>query len=179
MKRLRLSTSQLSRMISEVVKIAESDVIDFMAARRQKDIKQAQQSSQRSAGLHTSPNLMFVVRFGNRPAEMMRSWLRKEVERVPKPMGDLWKLGAASHGGSTAAITMSEEPGSLNLGFRVEPREAGWELPSSTERNARGDVLGWLEGIVGEMGDVEPLPDSKASSADAARRLQRILDGDY
>ncbi len=177
-RRIRVSATQLSRMISETVRLAESDVVDFMAARRQKDIRQAQQPAQRSAGLRASLNLRFVVRFGDRPAEMMRNWLRKEVENATKPMGDLWKLGAASHGGSTVVITMGDEPGSLKLGLSIEPREAGWDLPSSAEREAQEEIFSWLQGIVGETGTIEQLPTMKTSSADAAQRLQQILDRD-
>ena len=173
--RIRIRASRLSRIIFEAVRLNESDVIDFMSARRQKDIKQARQPAQRAHGFRTSSNLRFVIRFDGRPAEMMRSWLLRKMENTPEPIGDLWRLGTASHSGSTAAITLSDEMDSLKLAFVIEPREEGWGLPSSAENQAQEDVHDWLEKIVGGMGSVELLSTSKISNTDAAWRLQQIL----
>ena len=177
MKRLRLSTSQLSRMISEVAKIAESDVIDFMSARRRKDIEKAQQPLQRAPNIRTSPNAQFIVRFPDRPIGMMRTWLRNEIENRPKPKGALWELGVASHDGSTAAITNGDRPNSLRVGLKIEPKKVGWELPSDAELQAQDEVFNWLQEIVDDMGAVEYHQAATTSNADAARRLQQILDG--
>lgn len=153
---IRIRASRLAKLISEVKRLSENDVIDFKAAKLRQDIKRAQQQPTllpRTA--HTSPNVQFVVRFEGRSPEMMRGWIRNEIEGTEKPTGDLWRLGMASHSGSVAVVLPGDEPGSLRLGLRIEPGNPGWELPSAAMLEAEEEMLGWLQSIVGRAGTVE------------------------